>query len=72
MNEYGLTKVELGLHKLSLRSSQAVEIIDESKIPNEYIKVKTEVDKSAIREALLHGEVIEGAELKQNQSLTIR
>lgn len=72
MAEYGLTKAELGLHKLSLRNSQAVEIIDETKIPNEFIKVKVEIDKAALREALLSGAAIEGAELKQNQSLIIK
>ena len=72
MAQYGLAKIEIGLHKLSLRNSQAVEVIDEAKIPNEYIKVKTEVDKSALRQALLNGAIIEGAELKQNQSLIIR
>lgn len=72
MSQYGLTKVELGLHKLSLRNSQAVEVIDEAKIPNEFVKVKTEIDKSALREALLSGAIIEGAELRQNQSLAIK
>lgn len=72
MEEYGLTKVECGLRKLSLRTSQAVEITDETKLPNEYIKVATSVDKSALRADLLAGVVVEGAELKTNKSLTIR
>lgn len=72
MEEYGLTKVECGLRKLSLRTSQAVEITDEAKLPNEYIKVATSVDKSALRADLLAGVVVEGAELKTNKSLTIR
>lgn len=72
MVEYNLQKLECGVHKLSLRSSQAVEIIDEVKIPNEFIKVTTSVDKSALRTALLAGATIEGAELKTNTSLQIR
>lgn len=72
MEEYGLTKVECGLRKLSLRTSQAVEISDEAKLPNEYIKVATSVDKSALRADLMAGVVVEGAELKTNKSLTIR
>lgn len=72
MEEYGLTKVECGLRKLSLRTSQAVEITDEAKLPNEYIKVATSVDKSALRADLMAGVVVEGAELKTNKSLTIR
>lgn len=72
MNEYGLQKVECGVHKFSLRTSQAVEITDEAKIPNEYIKVATSVDKTKLRADLMAGVVIEGAELKENKSLQIR
>lgn len=72
MQEYGMEKVQCGLHQFSLRSSKAVEITDEAKIPNEYIKVSTTIDKSALRADLMAGVVIEGAELKENKSLQIR
>lgn len=72
MEEYNLPKVEIGMHKLSFRTSKAVEITDETKIPNNYIKVSTSIDKSALRADLMAGVVIEGAELKENKSLQIR
>lgn len=72
MDEYGMEKVEIGLHKLSKRTSKAVEITDETKIPNNYIKVTTSIDKSALRTDLLNGVLIEGAELKTNTSLIIK
>lgn len=72
MEEYNLTKVEVGMHKLSFRTSQAVEITDEAKIPNDYIKVATSVDKKKLRDDLLAGVVVEGAELKMKKSLQIR
>ena len=72
MQDYNLNKAEIGLHKLSLRSSNAVEITDEAKIPNTYIKVSTSIDKSALRNDLMAGLAIEGAELKTNTSLMIR
>lgn len=72
MEEYNLPKVEIGTHKLSFRTSQQVEIADESKIPNIYIKVETKVDKKALRNDLLNGVIVEGAELKTNKSLQIR
>jgi hypothetical protein len=72
MEEYNLPKVEVGMHKLSFRTSQAVEITDEAKIPNDYIKVATSVDKKKLRDDLLAGVVVEGAELKENKSLQIR
>lgn len=72
MGEYGMQKVECGVHKFSVRTSKAVEILDEVRIPNEYIKVTTSVDKSALRADLLAGKVIDGAELRENKSLQIR
>ena len=72
MEEYNLPKVEIGMHKLSFRTSKAVEITDEAKIPNCYIKVATSVDKTKLRDDLMAGVVIEGAELKENKSLQIR
>jgi hypothetical protein len=72
MEEYDLPKVEVGLHKLSFRTSKAVEITDEAKIPNCYIKVATSVDKTKLRADLMAGVVVEGAELKENKSLQIR
>lgn len=72
MEEYNLPKVEVGMHKLSFRTSQAVEITDEAKIPNDYIKVATSVDKKKLRDDLLAGVVVEGAELKMKKSLQIR
>lgn len=72
MEEYNLPKVEIGTHKLSFRTSQAVEITDEAKIPNIYIKVATSVDKKKLRDDLIAGVVVEGAELKMKKSLQIR
>lgn len=72
MEEYNLPKVEIGTHKLSFRTSQQVEITDEAKIPNIYIKVTTAVDKKALREDLKNGVIIEGATLKENKTLQIR
>lgn len=72
MEEYNLPKVEIGLRKLSFRTSKQVEITDESKIPNIYIKVSTSVDKKALRDDLLNGAIVEGAELKTNKTIQIR
>lgn len=72
MAEYDLQKVECGVHKFSTRTTKAVEILDETLIPNQYIKVTTSVDKTALRADLMAGVVIEGAELRENKSLTIR
>lgn len=72
MTEYDLNKIECGVHKFSTRTTKAVEITDEALIPNQYIKVTTSVDKTALRADLMAGVAIEGAELRENKSLTIR
>lgn len=72
MEVMGRDKVEVGLRKLSLRSSTAVNITDEVRIPNQYIKVETSVDKMALKKDLQAGLVIEGAELVTNRNLQIR
>lgn len=72
MKTLGKDKVEVGLHKLSLRSSTAVSITDEGSIPAEYIMVETKIDKMRIKEALKNGATIPGAELQTNTSIQIR
>lgn len=72
MEVLGRDKVEVGLHKMSLRSSQAVNITDEAHIPNQYIKVETKIDKESLKRDLKAGLVIEGAELITNKSIQIR
>lgn len=72
METLGMDKVEIGLNKLSFRTSTAVNITDEVRIPNQYIKVETSVDKMALKKDLQAGMVIEGAELVTNRNLQIR
>lgn len=72
MDTFGYDKYDLGLHKLSFRSSQAVNITDENLIPNNYIKVETKIDKESLKRDLKAGLVIEGATLVTNKNLQIR
>lgn len=74
MNGIGLTKVEGKLFKISFRKSKVVKVLDETKIPKEFIKIKeTEtISKTDLGKALKNGEIIEGAELVENKSLQIK
>lgn len=72
MEVMGYDKVDMGLHKLSFRTSTAVNITDEVRIPNQYIKVETKIDKEALRRDLKAGLVVEGAELVTNRNLQLR
>ena len=74
MNGIGLTKVEGKLFKISFRKSKVVKVIDETKIPKEFIKVKTteSISKTDLSKALKSGEIIEGVELVENKTLQIK
>ncbi|ELC8400393.1 siphovirus Gp157 family protein [Clostridium perfringens] len=74
MNGIGLNKVEGKLFKISFRKSKVVKVLDETKIPKEFIKVKTteSISKTDLSKALKSGEIIEGAELVENKTLQIK
>lgn len=72
MDTMGRDSVEVGMRKLSIRNTQVVNIICESAVPNEFIKVETSIDKAKLKERLKTGEIIPGAELRYNQSIQIR
>ena len=59
---------------ISYRTSEAVEILDENLIPEEFLAIKTEYkpDKKAIKDELKAGGEVEGAELVKRTSLQIK
>lgn len=59
---------------VSFRKSEAVEIVDATKIPKEYIreKIETAPDKTAIKEALKSNFQVPGAMLVQNKNISIK
>lgn len=73
MKLYGIEKIEEATLKLSLRKSESVEIVDESKLSDNFFETKIEkkVSKKALKEALKTGE-LEGARLVNKQSLQIK
>ena len=74
MEGIGLNKIEGKLFKVAFRKSKAVKITDETKIPKQFIKVKTteSISKTDLGKALKNGEIIEGAELVENKTLQIK
>ncbi len=72
MQIFDMKKVQAGIFKVSLTTSEAVNIIDEEVIPEEYKKIKYEVSKTDIKNAIKNGLIVEGAEIKENHSITIR
>ena len=65
-------KLETAKCKISFRSSKAVEIIDEAKLPDEYFKIERKPMKSEIKEALKAGVAIDGAVLVERKNIQIK
>ncbi len=65
-------KLETAKCKISFRSSTAVEIVDEAKLPDEYFKIERKPIKSEIKEALKAGVAIDGAVLVERKNIQIK
>lgn len=57
---------------LSWRSSVSVDVLDEEVIPENFWRIKREVDKTSIRDALKAGTMVRGAQLIEKLNLQIR
>lgn len=66
-------KIKSGLFTVSKAKSKAVNIIDETLIPEEYLKPQPpKVDKTAIKKAITDGIEVSGAEIITNESVRIK
>ena len=65
-------KLETAKCKISFRSSTAIEIVDEAKLPDEYFKIERKPKKSEIKEALKAGVAIDGAVLVERKNIQIK
>ena len=65
-------KVAAGLFTVSLRKSKQVDVLDETKIPLEFMKLEYKPIKTELAKHLKAGEVIEGATLIEKESLQVK
>ena len=65
-------QIKTALVTISSRKSKAVSITDESLLKAEFMRIKTEPNKTAIKEALESGQEVQGALIVENYSLNIR
>lgn len=65
------SKLETSKVAISTRKSQRVIVDDERKIPLQFVKVKQEIDKAAVKKALKAGEV-EGAHIEESVNLQLK
>ena len=69
----GLKELKAGLFKLRFQpTTPAISIVDESVVPEKFHRVKVEIDKLAIREALKAGEEVPGIEVQRGETLVIK
>ena len=57
---------------ISWRKSKSVEILDETKIPEDYCKIKITPSKTAIKQAIESGVVVPGASIVEKLNLQIK
>lgn len=69
-----IKEIKTPVLKVSVRESEAVEIINEAQIPEKFKTEKTTtfVDKRAIKDAIKNRETVEGAIIKKNYNLSIK
>jgi len=74
MQKHDIDNINTDIAKLFFRKSTTVEIDEEAKLPQEYLVEKTTYapDKKAIKEALLKGEIIDGARIANHNNLQIK
>ena len=58
--------------KISWRKSEKVEITNEDIVPAEFVKQTISFDKLAMKDAMKNGNVIEGVQLVETQSIQIK
>ena len=72
MEAVGKDKIETVAAKITLKDTEAVEVTDEQLVPMEYKKIKWEVSKTAIRDAINAGETVDGARMVTHRSVIIK
>ena len=66
------SKFETSKVAISYRKSVSLEILDNAVIPVEYLKVKTEVNKADLKQAMKDGLKVEGVYLQENTNMSIK
>lgn len=57
---------------ISYRKSEQVTVDDDAKLDDRFLRIKAEIDKTALKDALKHGEVIDGARLEIKNNIQIK
>ena len=72
MQSYGIFEVKTPTLKLSFRQSESVQIENESLLDGKYFKYKPTVDKTAIKNDIKSGLIVNGASIVKKQNLQVK
>jgi phage host-nuclease inhibitor protein Gam len=73
MEAAGIERIECPLFQISIRTNPAaVEVFDEAQVPKELLRVKYEVDKTAIKAELKAGREVAGCRLVNGTRLEVK
>ena len=72
LKEHQIPKFESTAVNISFRKSTVLEIDEGAKIPKAYLKVKTDIDKTAIKEFLKNGGEVFGCRLLEKQNMQVK
>lgn len=66
-------KFKTALHSFNIQKNKpSLYIIDESKIPEDFFRIKREINRAELTEAVKDGKFTDAAELRQTEGLRIR
>lgn len=68
----GTERIETPRCKISFRSSTKIEIVEESLIPDDYMRFEAKPNKAALKEAIKNGEKFNGVELVTTKSIQLK
>jgi phage host-nuclease inhibitor protein Gam len=68
----GLGKIKTALYSFSIKETESVEIVDFDSLGRNFLRLKKEADKKAIKEAIKNGDQVDGAKIVKNKSLGVR
>jgi len=73
MQQAGIERIECPLFNVSIRANPAaVEMFDEAQVPVSLLRVKYEVDKTAVKTELKAGREVSGCRLTQSTRLEVK
>lgn len=68
----GQEKLKTFYFSYSIKNSESIEVTDVELLPRQFLRIKKEADKKAIKEALQNNISIEGCSIKSSKSLVVR